>query len=95
MNGMTERTALLLGEDGVERLKKSHVLLFGLGGIVLDFLRIKCGKVHNRSSCGSQFFRKNDKALQMLLFQSQQRDLLFQRLFPVKGGILQNFPDIP
>ena len=33
MNGMTERTALLLGEDGVERLKKAHVLLFGLGGV--------------------------------------------------------------
>ena len=33
MDGMTERTALLLGEDGVERLKKAHVLLFGLGGV--------------------------------------------------------------
>ena len=26
----------------------------------------------------------------MLLFQSQQRDLLFQRHFPVKGGIFQD-----
>ena len=33
MDGMTERTGLLLGEDGVERLKKAHVLLFGLGGV--------------------------------------------------------------
>ena len=27
------RTALLLGDDGMERLKNAHVLLFGLGGV--------------------------------------------------------------
>lgn len=27
------RTAMMLGEDGVERLKNAHVLLFGLGGV--------------------------------------------------------------
>ena len=40
MNGMTERTALLLGEDGVERLKKAHVLLFGLGGVAAMWPRL-------------------------------------------------------
>ena len=33
MEKMHERTALLLGSDGVERLKNAHVLLFGLGGV--------------------------------------------------------------
>lgn len=27
------RTAMLIGEDGVERLKKSHVAVFGVGGV--------------------------------------------------------------
>lgn len=27
------RTAMMLGEDGIARLKKAHVLLFGLGGV--------------------------------------------------------------
>ena len=30
---MTERTELLLGPEGVEKLRRSHVLLFGLGGV--------------------------------------------------------------
>ncbi len=30
---MTERTELLLGPEGVEALRRSHVLLFGLGGV--------------------------------------------------------------
>ena len=27
------RTALLIGEDGVEKLKRSHVCVFGAGGV--------------------------------------------------------------
>ena len=30
---MEERTALLLGEEGVARLRAAHVILFGLGGV--------------------------------------------------------------
>ncbi len=30
---MTSRTSLLLGEDGIERLKHSNILLVGLGGV--------------------------------------------------------------
>lgn len=30
---MEERTRLLLGEDGIARLRAAHVLLFGLGGV--------------------------------------------------------------
>ena len=40
-----ERTALLLGEDAVERLKKAHVCIFGVGGVggyVLEGL-VRCG----------------------------------------------------
>lgn len=33
MMGMTERTALLLGEEGIERLNQAKVLVFGLGGV--------------------------------------------------------------
>ena len=33
MEDMYSRTALLLGEDGVERIKRANVLLFGLGGV--------------------------------------------------------------
>ena len=29
----TERTALLIGEEGVERLAKAKVLVFGAGGV--------------------------------------------------------------
>lgn len=31
--GMTERTALLLGEEGTQRLQQAKVLVFGLGGV--------------------------------------------------------------
>ena len=31
--GMEERTALLLGAQGMEKLAGAHVLLFGLGGV--------------------------------------------------------------
>ena len=30
---MEERTALLLGQEGVEKLRRTKVLLFGLGGV--------------------------------------------------------------
>ncbi|MCF2557896.1 ThiF family adenylyltransferase, partial [Fournierella massiliensis] len=30
---MEERTALLLGQEGVEKLRRAKVLLFGLGGV--------------------------------------------------------------
>ncbi len=33
MEDMYTRTALLLGEDGMERIKRARVLLFGLGGV--------------------------------------------------------------
>lgn len=33
MDGMYERTALLIGEDGVEKLRSSKVALFGVGGV--------------------------------------------------------------
>ena len=33
MEDMYSRTALLLGEGGVERIKRANVLLFGLGGV--------------------------------------------------------------
>ncbi len=33
MKEQDSRTGMMLGEDGVERLAKSHVLLFGLGGV--------------------------------------------------------------
>lgn len=33
MEKRTERTALLLGEEGMQKLKKSHVAIFGLGGV--------------------------------------------------------------
>lgn len=33
MEAWQERTALLLGSEGVEKLKSSHVALFGLGGV--------------------------------------------------------------
>ena len=33
MEAWQERTALLLGSEGVEKLKNSHVALFGLGGV--------------------------------------------------------------
>ena len=46
--------------------------LFGLLGILFDLLRIKCGKVHNHSSCGSNFLRKADQIFKMLLFQCQK-----------------------
>ena len=29
----TDRTELILGEDGIEKLKNSHVLLIGVGGV--------------------------------------------------------------
>ncbi len=33
MREQDSRTAIMLGEEGVERLKNAHVLLFGLGGV--------------------------------------------------------------
>ena len=30
---LEERTRLLLGDEGIERLKKAHVILFGVGGV--------------------------------------------------------------
>jgi len=33
MNERDSRTALLIGESGVEKLKKSRVAVFGLGGV--------------------------------------------------------------
>lgn len=33
MTEFTERTARLIGEDGVERLRRAHVLVLGLGGV--------------------------------------------------------------
>ena len=68
--------------------------LFGLLGILLDLLRIKCGKVHNLSSCGSNFLRKADQIFKMLLFQCQKCDLLFQCFLPVKSRILHDFLDV-
>ncbi|MBP3906463.1 MAG: tRNA threonylcarbamoyladenosine dehydratase [Peptostreptococcaceae bacterium] len=32
-NKFTARTALILGEDGIEKLKNSHVLVIGVGGV--------------------------------------------------------------
>ena len=32
-NKFTARTALILGEDGIEKLKSSHVLVIGVGGV--------------------------------------------------------------
>lgn len=49
MNGMSERTSLLIGEAGVERLRKSSVLLVGcgaVGGYALEGLvRAGVGKI--------------------------------------------------
>ncbi|MGN0293841.1 MAG: ThiF family adenylyltransferase [Lachnospiraceae bacterium] len=33
MEGQYSRTALLIGEDGVEKLKQAHVAVFGVGGV--------------------------------------------------------------
>ena len=33
MNNWLQRTELLLGENGLSKLKKSHVLVIGLGGV--------------------------------------------------------------
>lgn len=33
MEGQYSRTALLIGEDGVEKLKQAHVAVFGIGGV--------------------------------------------------------------
>ncbi len=32
-NEQYSRTAMMLGEDGVDKLRKSHIILFGLGGV--------------------------------------------------------------
>ena len=37
------RTRLLLGGDGVVRLRSAHVALFGLGGVGADLIRLSCG----------------------------------------------------
>ena len=76
------------------RFRRFAPFLFGLLGILLDLLRIKCGKVHNHSSCGSNFLRKADQIFKMLLFQCQKCDLLFQCLLPVKSRVLHDFLDI-
>ena len=68
-------------------LRRGAPLLLGQGGVVLDLLCIKCGKIHNGSSCGLCLFRKGDEILDMLSLQLQQFDLLLQRLFSVEGGI--------
>ena len=33
MNNFLNRTALLIGESSLERLKQSHVLVVGVGGV--------------------------------------------------------------
>ena len=33
MEGIFDRTALLLGDEAMERLRKSHVAVFGVGGV--------------------------------------------------------------
>ncbi len=33
MESILERTALLLGEDGIEKLRNAHVAIFGIGGV--------------------------------------------------------------
>ena len=33
MDGMYERTAMCIGEDAVKKLQKSHVAVFGVGGV--------------------------------------------------------------
>ena len=33
MNEIYKRTSMLIGEDAVEKLKKSHVIIFGVGGV--------------------------------------------------------------
>jgi len=49
MNGMSQRTGLIIGEDGIERLRESSVLLVGcgaVGGYVLEGLvRAGVGKI--------------------------------------------------
>lgn len=40
MENWLERTELLIGSEKIERLKKTHVLIVGLGG------RIFCCRVH-------------------------------------------------
>ena len=30
---LEERTRLLLGDNGIEKLKNAHVILFGVGGV--------------------------------------------------------------
>ena len=32
-NKFTARTALILGEDGINKLRNSHVLVIGVGGV--------------------------------------------------------------
>ena len=34
MDAMFERSALLLGSDGIEKLNKAHIWVFGIGGVV-------------------------------------------------------------
>jgi tRNA A37 threonylcarbamoyladenosine dehydratase len=33
MNDLLTRTEMLLGADAMEKLRRSHVILFGLGGV--------------------------------------------------------------
>ena len=33
MNEIYKRTEMLIGKDGVEMLKKSHIMVFGVGGV--------------------------------------------------------------
>ena len=33
MDSVNSRTEMLVGKDGVERLKKSRVIIFGVGGV--------------------------------------------------------------
>ena len=33
MDAMFERSALLLGSDGIEKLNKAHIWVFGIGGV--------------------------------------------------------------
>ena len=63
-------------------------------GVFPDLLCVKCVEIHNISSCCPNLLRKSNQLFQMLFFQGQQCDLLFQCLFPVKLRVFQNFSDI-
>ena len=69
-------------------------LLFGLCGVLVELLRVKCGKIHGISSCLSDVFRESDEAFQMPFLEGQQLDLLFQRLFSVEVRVLQDHGDL-